>query len=430
MPSAKAIATSVLAIAVLALMAATPPGEAQPSYTPYELVFTVYADGYAAVDYTAVVDPTRARIDIALFGSLYQDLTVEDQDGLPLDYSSADGGLTMDTLGSTSVYVSYVTPDLTAKSAQIWSFSASSPIPCGILLPEGSTIVDLNVVPLEMGILDGSPLLTMPAGAVEVSYTVAFVGTREHALALIRDAEATITAVAARGIAAPEAEALLGKAYEAFEAERYTEAEQHAAQAKASAQSVEAAASSAEGAMNAASASISAARGEGRTEGLDAAEELLQRAEASYEAGDYGGAEALAVQAQAAAKEAKASRLPISWIAVPVAVVAALALFVVVFVLRRGEPAAEDYTGAVDLEGMFERYPHLRFDDREVLRFMADSGGEAFATEIRERFDMPRTSAWRMIRRLQREGIVDVRNVGGQSLVRIRPEHRGKGGGA
>jgi len=30
----------------------------QSFYTPSELSFTVYADGYAAVDYSAYVDPT------------------------------------------------------------------------------------------------------------------------------------------------------------------------------------------------------------------------------------------------------------------------------------------------------------------------------------------------------------------------------------
>ena len=50
---------------------------------------------------------------------------------------------------------------------------------------------------------------------------------------------------------------------------------------------------------------------------------------------------------------------------------------------------------------------------------MADNGGESFAAEIRERFKVPRTSLWRMIRRLEREEVAEVQNIGGQSLVRI-----------
>jgi len=400
---------------------------AQPSYTSRELVFTVYADGVVAVDYTADVDPTLARVNITLFGSLYQDLIVEDQDGLPLDFSAIDSGLIVDTLASTSVSFYYVTPDLTDKSAQIWVFSVSTNISSSVLLPEGSTIVGINVDPLTMSSLDGRPVLTMPAGEVEVTYTVGIVGTREHALALIKDAESTIETVKAQGIVAEEAETLLQQAYDALNANQYVEAEQHAAQSKISAQSAESAASSAEEAINSVSTSISAARDEGRTVGLDDAEGLLQQAEDAFEAGDYTGAEALAENAQASAAEARAPETPYTWVVLGAAVVA-LALVVVVFTLRR-KPEAE-VKGEIDLEALFEEKPHLRFDDRDVIRFLAESGGEAFATEIRERFSIPRTSAWRMIRRLQREGIVDVRSVGGQSMVRIRSRYRVEGGGA
>jgi len=278
-----------------------------------------------------------------------------------------------------------------------------------------------------MSSLDGRPVLTMPAGEVEVTYTVGIVGTREHALALIKDAESTIETVKAQGIVAEEAETLLQQAYDALNANQYVEAEQHAAQSKISAQSAESAASSAEEAINSVSTSISAARDEGRTVGLDDAEGLLQQAEDAFEAGDYTGAEALAENAQASAAEARAPETPYTWVVLGAAVVA-LALVVVVFTLRR-KPEAE-VKGEIDLEALFEEKPHLRFDDRDVIRFLAESGGEAFATEIRERFSIPRTSAWRMIRRLQREGIVDVRSVGGQSMVRIRSRYRVEGGGA
>ncbi len=76
------------------------------------------------------------------------------------------------------------------------------------------------------------------------------------------------------------------------------------------------------------------------------------------------------------------------------------------------------------LDRLFEEHPHLRLDDKEVLRFIAESGGEVFAAELRERFKVPRTSLWRMIRRLEREEVVDVSTIGGQSLVKISQTYR------
>ena len=404
------------------MLAAAQTAEAQPSYTPEELVFTVYADGVVTVDYTVEVDPTRARVNITLFGTIYEDLTVEDQDGLPLDYSPLDRGLAVDTLGAISVLASYVTPELTAKSAQIWTFAVSTSIPSSVLLPDGATIVGLSDVPLAMGSLDGRPLLAMPPGDVEVAYVVGIVGTREHALALIKDAESTIEAAKTGGVIVAEAEAMLEQAYADLDAEQYVKAEGLAGQAKTSALDAEAAASSAEEAMSAAEAAITTARGEGRNIGLDAAESLLQQAQDAYGAGDYPGAEVLGEQAQTEAAEATAPRNPHTWIVVGIGS-AALAL-VAAFILRRRKPEVKGAQGEVNLDLLFERNPHLRLDDRETIKFLAESGGEAFATEIRERFDIPRTSAWRMIRRLEREAIVEVSTIGGQSLVRIRPEYR------
>jgi len=63
-------------------------------------------------------------------------------------------------------------------------------------------------------------------------------------------------------------------------------------------------------------------------------------------------------------------------------------------------------------------------DDREVIRYITESGGELFSNEIRERFDIPRTSAWRMLRRLQGLEILEERKVGGQSLVSIHSRYR------
>jgi uncharacterized membrane protein len=63
-------------------------------------------------------------------------------------------------------------------------------------------------------------------------------------------------------------------------------------------------------------------------------------------------------------------------------------------------------------------------DDKEVIRFLAQNRGETFAAEVRDRFDIPRTSLWRMIRRLEGEGIIEVATIGGQSLIRLDSSYR------
>jgi uncharacterized membrane protein len=419
MMSRRGFSTLVLSL-ILAFNAF--PVYGQSLYTPSELSFTVYADGYAAVDYYADVDPTRPRVNVTLFGSLYIDILVEDQDGLLLDYSPSEGGLSIDTLGSISVLVSYFTQDLTDKSGQIWTFAVSAPVDASIILPQGSTIVSLSSVPLSMSNLGENLLLTMPRGEVEVSYTIGVTGTRDRAVAVIDAAEATIDGIKAEGILVDEAEDLLQQAREALTSELYAEAEQLAEDSKDSALLTQGLANSAASEIEQAEDAITVAEDGGKTVGLDEAKDLLQQAEAAFEAGDYAQAEELASSARSSTAGAtKEGGLPVIWIGAAAVVVIAAGAF---FLTRRGGGKVVEAQPRFDLDRLFEEHPHLRVDDKEVLRFIAESGGEIFAAELRERFKVPRTSLWRMIRRLEREEVVEVSSVGGQSLVKIGQNYR------
>jgi uncharacterized membrane protein len=395
----------------------------QLHYTPSELSITVYTDGYTAVDYYTEVDPTRPRVNVTLFGSLYIDTLVEDQDGLLLDYSPSEGGLSIDTLGSISVLISYFTQDLTSKTGQIWTFTVTAPVDTSIVLPKGSTIVSLSSVPLSMSNLGENLLLTMPGGETEISYTIGVTGTRERAVAVINDAEATIESIKTEGVIVDEAEALLQQAQGALDAELYAEAEQLAEDAKDSALETQVQANSAATEINQADDAIAVALDAGKTVGLDVARDLFQQAEDAFEAGEYAQAEVLAGETKAAASEAKKEEgLPIVWIgaAALLAAIAAGAFFLT----RRGPENAVDTPARYDLDRLFEEHSHLRLDDKEVLRFLAESGGGVFAAELRERFNVPRTSLWRMIRRLEKEEVVEVSTIGGQSLVKISLNYR------
>ncbi len=77
----------------------------------------------------------------------------------------------------------------------------------------------------------------------------------------------------------------------------------------------------------------------------------------------------------------------------------------------------------VNLDKIFFKFDNLRLEEKEVLRFLAGRNGEAFASEIRDRFDMPRSTAWRLMRRLVEYGLVEETKVGNQSLIRIISEY-------
>ncbi|MCI0557653.1 MAG: hypothetical protein MN733_04105 [Nitrososphaera sp.] len=71
-----------------------------------------------------------------------------------------------------------------------------------------------------------------------------------------------------------------------------------------------------------------------------------------------------------------------------------------------------------------EEKPQLRPEDQDVLRYLAEKEGAAFESEIRTRFQLPKTTIWRLVKRLEREELVEIRKAGGQNLIKLRFEDR------
>ena len=65
----------------------------------------------------------------------------------------------------------------------------------------------------------------------------------------------------------------------------------------------------------------------------------------------------------------------------------------------------------------------LRPEEEQAVQFLVEMNGEAFEAQLYERLGLPRTSLWRMTRRLQRMGIVDIKKVRRQNLISIRKRY-------
>ncbi|MDH7556655.1 MAG: winged helix-turn-helix transcriptional regulator, partial [Candidatus Methanosuratincola sp.] len=65
----------------------------------------------------------------------------------------------------------------------------------------------------------------------------------------------------------------------------------------------------------------------------------------------------------------------------------------------------------------------LREEEFRLIEVLAENGGEAFESLVRERFDLPKTTIWRMVKRLEKDGYISVEKVAGQNLLKVRPEY-------
>ena len=74
-----------------------------------------------------------------------------------------------------------------------------------------------------------------------------------------------------------------------------------------------------------------------------------------------------------------------------------------------------------DVEKIFKKYPQLNIEEKDVIQFLVDNEGKAFESQIREKFpEMPRTSLWRLVKRLETLEIIKVTKVGFENLVKLK----------
>ncbi len=76
----------------------------------------------------------------------------------------------------------------------------------------------------------------------------------------------------------------------------------------------------------------------------------------------------------------------------------------------------------VDAETIFKLKPDLREDDKEIVKFIANNGGYALESELRKKFLQPRTTMWRAVKRLERNGVIVIEKKDLQNLVKLRKD--------
>jgi uncharacterized membrane protein len=75
-----------------------------------------------------------------------------------------------------------------------------------------------------------------------------------------------------------------------------------------------------------------------------------------------------------------------------------------------------------DIETIFNFRPEMREDDKEIVKFISDKGGQVFESELRKKFLQPRTTMWRAVKRLERLGIIEIDKKDLQNLVKLKKD--------
>jgi len=75
---------------------------------------------------------------------------------------------------------------------------------------------------------------------------------------------------------------------------------------------------------------------------------------------------------------------------------------------------------SLDPEEIFKIKQDLREDDKEIINFISANGGQAYESELRKKFLQPRTTMWRAVKRLERQGIIEIEKKDLQNIVKLK----------
>jgi uncharacterized membrane protein len=89
-----------------------------------------------------------------------------------------------------------------------------------------------------------------------------------------------------------------------------------------------------------------------------------------------------------------------------------------VYVAESSEKQSE--SKSLDTDTIFNLRPAMREDDKEIVKFISENGGQVFESDLRKKFLQPRTTMWRAVKRLERLGIVEIYKKDLQNMVKLR----------
>jgi len=75
---------------------------------------------------------------------------------------------------------------------------------------------------------------------------------------------------------------------------------------------------------------------------------------------------------------------------------------------------------SLDPESIFKAKQDLREDDKEIINFISENGGQVYESELRKKFLLPRTTMWRAVKRLERHGIIEIVKKDFQNVIKLR----------
>ena len=357
----------------------------------------IYRDGLVRVTQTLSVNETVAAVTVPLLNASADNFVVLDENSDVLDYEVEGSNLTVFSLGATTVSLQYDTHALTKKVFDLWSLIVDTPYNITVQLPEGATVVYLSETPTSID-MEENTLALFPS-QWEINYLVPLNPPAEFQISdlTVTPLEVEAGEEVTVSVKVTNVGGQTGSITVALKLNQTTEDTTTVTLEKDASGTAE-------------FKFVKQTAGTYNIEVAGLTGELTVTESSSN--GDNGGTtNGGNTDGDTSNGDGSSDRFPTELLAAALAAVAAI-LVAAFFLLKKRE---------VNTEKIFKANPQLNTEEREVIQFLADNDGKVFESQIREQFpDIPRTSLWRLVKRLEKLEIVKVEKIGLENQVELK----------
>jgi uncharacterized membrane protein len=438
----------------------------QVQYQVNSIFIGILSNGDSIVQYDLRLKNNTNEITLPLIGGNISDILVKNYLSKYLGYTfnSVTNEIKINTQNESQLRITYQTPGLVNKQEREWSFFIDSAFPFTVKLPNDAVVTNLGEQsPSLIRKLGGQNLLSFDKGKISIDYVIGYAGTREQAIISISSAELDLAKAESEhvGINLDEVKSILNTAKTAVNQSNFIEAERLANNASDISRSVAESFEASKDMISNATRKVEDAQG--MNTDASQASEFISKSNIEFSQGNYPKAleyATLAVNSLDVKKEQISPSSSSSTFLFLIPLAASVGLFIIVKyrskiiphlqstrfkkdtldndltpnTLKENNPTEKqspmkeqikiDSSTQSDLHRLVadvvKQKGNLKPEEREILFFISEKEGAAFEGEIRNKFILPKTSLWRLIKRLEREDLIEVTKIGGQNLIKLK----------
>jgi len=440
----------------------------QVQYQVNSIFIGILSNGDSIVQYDLRLKTNASGITLPLMGGNINEILVRNYLSKYLVYSfnSSTNEIKINTQNESQVRVTYQTPDLVSKQEREWSFLIDSAFPFTVKLPNDAVVTNLGEQsPSLIRKLGGQNLLSFDKGKISIDYVIGFAGTREQAIISINSAELDLTKAASEhnGINLDEVKRIIQAAKIALNQSNFIDAERLANNASDISAVITESFETSKDMISDATAKIENVQGTN----IDTAQasEFISKSNIKFSQGNYPKALEYATLAINSLDNTKHEILSLNTSTLAFFLLIPIGVSVGIYMFKRyrrknnsqlqasatiketqlnsdlspdtfrenklieqesstKEHKNNDNSIQSDLHKLIAdiitQKRNLKPEEKEILFYLSDNEGAAFEGEIRNRFILPKTSLWRLIKRLEREDMIEVTKIGGQNLIKLK----------